>query len=152
ESLRDGIAGPLPEKAPEQLEMIIKSGKRLSDLVNDILNFSRLKNQKITLDLIPVRLRDVVNVVFSICQPLLKEKNIKLINQIPTDSPSVLADPNRLQQILYNLIGNAIKYTTRGEVKVNAIPKGEHMQIYVSDTGRGIAAKMLEKIFEPFQQ
>lgn len=152
ESLMDGVSGKVSRDMHRQLAMIVQSGKRLSNLVNDILDYSKLKNQTLSIHLKQVHLTGLVDAVFMICQPLLKNKPVRLINQIPLDFPVVLADPDRLQQIMYNLVGNAIKYTEHGEVVVSAEQKDGRALIKVADTGRGIANELQKIIFEPFKQ
>lgn len=151
ESLRDGAAGTVPKEVARQLEMIIISGKRLTHLVNDILDFSKLKHESISIDLKRVNLFWLVDIVFTVCHPLLKGKNVELINNVSKDD-FVVADPNRLQQIMYNLVGNAIEFTEYGEVTVTTEQEEEELRICVSDTGSGIAFEKQEGIFEPFKQ
>lgn len=152
ESLRDGVTGEVSQKMSEQLSMIITSGNRLTHLVNDILDFSKLKHNSLDVQVKPVDLSGIINVVFTTCQPLVRKKPVQLINHIPSDLPPVIADPNRLQQILYNIIGNAIKFTDYGEVALSALIKNEQIKISVTDTGRGITTKQQKIIFDPFQQ
>lgn len=152
ESLRDGVAGKISSEMNSQLEMIVMSGRRLSNLVDDILEFSKLKHNTLAITFKQVNLYDVVKVVFTICQPLIKEKPIRLVNEVSPNVPTVLADPDRLQQILYNLVGNAIKYTKIGEVRVSAEFENARVKVQVADTGRGIATDFQKIIFEPFQQ
>ena len=135
-----------------QLSIIITSGNRLTYLINDILDFSKLKHNSLDVHLKPVYLSGIVDVVFTICQPLVKNKSLRLINNIGDSLPSVVADQNRLQQILYNLIGNAIKYTDYGEVVISAEHMGELIKVSVSDTGKGISKEQQKTIFEPFKQ
>ncbi|NEP87067.1 MAG: response regulator [Okeania sp. SIO2C2] len=154
------------------LTMIVSSARRLSNLVNDILDFSKIKHHTLALDFKPVDVYGVVEAVVILNLLLSKKKNIKLINATPKDLPPVYADENRLQQILYNLIGNAIKFTESGQVKVSAelvdnhktnsdrkpctqdrdIDQSKQLIIVVSDTGIGIPADKLERIFESFEQ
>lgn len=152
ESLRDGVVGNVSTEMSEQLSMIITSGNRLTHLVNDILDFSKLKHNSLDVHVKPIHLSEIVNVVFTICQPLVRKKPVQLINQINASLPPVIADPNRLQQILYNIIGNAIKYTDDGEVIISAVVEDEFIKISITDTGKGILKEQLHMIFEPFQQ
>ena len=112
ESLIDGATGQLPESTISNLEIIASSGRRLSNLINDILDFSKLRHKNIELQIKPVGIREIVDIVVTLSQPLIGTKNLQLINSVTPDIPLVDADENRVQQILYNLIGNAIKFTT----------------------------------------
>ena len=151
ESLRDE-AGKTEEYRIRDLNLIAASGRRLANLINDILDFSRLRNRDLELDLNPVELKGLVEVVISFCTPLFVGKPLKLVNNIPDDLPPVRADENRLQQIFYNLVGNAIKFTDSGLVSINAELAGEWVTIGVKDTGPGIPYDQQKTIFRPFEQ
>ena len=152
ESLRDGAAGDVSEKMHLQLSMMIKSGRRLSHLVNEILDFSKLKYDSLQLQLAPVHINGVLDIVLTIAEPLTLNKSIKIVNEIDKLLPPIFADKNRLQQILYNLIDNAIKYTEKGTITISAVQKDDQLTIKVQDTGYGIPKENLDKIFKPFQQ
>ncbi|MBF0204092.1 MAG: response regulator, partial [Desulfamplus sp.] len=152
ESLIDGATGQLSTETNINLSMIVLSGKRLSNLINDILDFSKLKNKELTIKQRAVDIRQIVEVVITISKPLLSGKHLLLKNEIPYDTPFVLGDENRLQQILHNLIGNAIKFTEQGEVLVKATEKENMVVISVADTGLGIPKDKEEEIFKPFEQ
>ena len=123
ESMIDGAAGKPTPKMLTDLSLIIASGKRLATLVDSILDFSKLKAHDLTLSLKPLDLRSVVEVVVRLSEPLVSGKQIRLENQVPTDLLAVVADENRLQQILHNLVGNAIKFTESGSIAI-AAPAG----------------------------
>ncbi|OQW94140.1 MAG: hypothetical protein BWK79_07440, partial [Beggiatoa sp. IS2] len=123
DSLIDGAVGKLPRKAIEDLSMIVLSGRRLSNLVNDILDFSKLKHKNIELKIKPIEIKVVIDVVMTLSSPLVGKKDVQLINGIVEDPP-VNADEDRIQQILHNLIGNAIKFTEQGTIKVFSIIEG----------------------------
>ena len=175
ESLIDGATGQLPEPTIYNLEIIAFSGRRLSNLINDILDFSKLRHQNIELQIKPVDIREIVDIVVTLSQPLIGTKNLQLINSVTPDLPLVDADENRVQQVLYNLIGNAIKFTESGTVEISAnaislespeladkessvtsqlqsLILRSKLQITVSDTGIGIAEDKLERIFKSFEQ
>ncbi|MBD2039720.1 ATP-binding protein [Microcoleus sp. FACHB-672] len=162
ESLMDGATGELPITTKINLKLIVSSGRRLASLVNDILDFSKLRYKNVELQLKPIDLRSVVNVVLTLSQPLATQKNLQLINTIPEDFPSAEADENRLQQILHNLVGNAIKFTPSGIVEISAkviaddpelsTTKNEQIAITVTDTGIGIPEDKFDRIFESFEQ
>ncbi len=181
ESMLDGATGKLSELQQKNLLLIAQSGRRLAALVNDILDFSKLKHKTIELQLKPIGMREIVEVVLNLSQPLIKNKNLQLINAIPPDLTPAEADENRLQQILYNLVGNAIKFTEKGRVEISAAVVSSHSEeldigelnvespnrqlsnlqpsmfkeqlaITVSDTGIGIPEDKLDRIFESFEQ
>ena len=160
ESLIEGATGPLPEQVSANLAMIAKSGRRLYNLVSDILDFSKILHDNLSLQLNSVRLREVAEIVLVLCRPLVNNKDLQLVNATAVDLPSVRADEDRLQQILYNLVGNAIKFTEKGRVEVVAAldSRGElssspsHLIITVSDTGMGIPKDKRDRIFESFEQ
>jgi len=153
ESLIDGVAGQLNQRVNSNLVMIANSGKRLSSLVNDILDFSKLKHQDLGLQLKPLELHSIVDMVLTLSQPLVGQKKIEFVNAVDVDLPSVFADENRLQQILHNLIGNAIKFTEQGHITISAqVINEQQVQITVADEGIGIPANKLDSIFKSFEQ
>ena len=152
ESLIDGATGKLSEKTINNLAMVVSSGRRLANLVNDILDFSKLRHKNLELQLKPIGLREMVDIVLPLSQPLVLNKPIQLVNAIGTDLPPAQADENRLQQILYNIIGNAIKFTEEGSIKIAAQVVNSQLEITVTDTGIGISADKLETIFKSFEQ
>ena len=152
ESMLDGAAGKLSEAASRNLAMIVTSGQRLATLVNDILDFSKMKNHELVLRKQPVDLRVAVDVVMSLMTPLATAKSLQLVNEIDPAIPPVLADEDRLQQVLHNLIGNAIKFTDSGTVRVRAIDEHGRVRVQVTDTGPGIAPEHHQRIFESFEQ
>jgi two-component system sensor histidine kinase ChiS len=156
ESLLDGAAGHVSEPMRENLSLIVSSGRRLSRLVNDILDFSKLQKQDLELSLRAVDLRTAVEVVLMLCQPLVQNRPLVLKNEVPNDLPLALADEDRLQQILHNLIGNAIKFTPEGEIRVGAQRRSsngaEQLTVTVADSGIGIKEEMQPHIFGAFEQ
>lgn len=152
ESLYDGITGKLFDETKKQLSLVIFSGKRLLNLVNDLLDFSKLKHNDLKLDLKSVDFNVTVDIVLELQSIILKNKKIKIIKNIPADLPTVLADENRLQQILYNIIGNAVKFTDSGKIEINAIEFDGFIEAGIIDTGIGIPKEQLDKIFNAFEQ
>lgn len=152
QSLIDGICGPLAKEAQRNLAMIVASGNRLASLVDDILDFAKLKNKGLQLHQKPVDLWVVVDVVMALTQPLVGDKAIKLHNNVPPELPRVLADEDRLMQIFHNLLGNAVKFTDRGHITVNASASEGGVTVAIEDTGIGIEKDHLGSIFESFQQ
>lgn len=152
ESLIDGAAGEVSEEVRNNLSMIVASGHRLGHLVNDILDFSKLRHKSLELNRQPVDLRALVDVVLTLSRPLVGAKELRLENMVTADLPRVDADENRLQQILLNLVGNAIKFTEEGTVEVAAREEGERLVVQVVDTGIGIPASAQARVFDAFEQ
>lgn len=151
ESLLRGVEGPVTDKQAQNLSIVIGSGKRLTQLVNELLDYSKMKHGDITLYKSSLNLKAYVDSVFRIHRFLLGGKTTTLANSVQGHW-RVYADGNRLMQILHNLIGNAIKFTEQGVVKVSAEAIGDWLEIRVSDTGIGIAGHLHERIFMDFEQ
>jgi len=153
ESLIEGAAGKLPEGAIENLKIISSSGRRLASLVNEILDFSKLRQNQMILKYKAVNLYKIVQNIFDLSLFSLKSKPIKLINNIDEYMPYIYADENRLIQIFHNIIGNAIKFTYKGSIRVEAeLLSDTHVIIKIIDTGIGIAHDVQQKIFKSFVQ
>ena len=150
ELLQDGIESK-PEKE-EALKSIRASGTTLLQLVNDVLDLAKMDSEKMTFHPEPVRLTDLTDEVFASFRMAANAKGIELRNKT-AGLPLVLLDEHRFRQILFNLVGNAVKFTKKGSVTVAASYDDEkNLEVSVSDTGCGIAADMLERILDPFVQ
>ncbi|TAL36796.1 MAG: response regulator [Spirochaetes bacterium] len=154
ESLADGVAGSVSPGMRKNLDLVIASGRRLSNLVNDILDFSRLKHHDIRLSLAPVNVHSVAQAVLDVTRYLAGGKDIALVNAVDPGLPPAAADEARLEQVFHNLVGNSLKFTARGRIEVDArlLPGKGTLEIRVTDTGEGIAADRLARVFEPFEQ
>ncbi|MFC5405341.1 ATP-binding protein [Cohnella soli] len=134
------------------LGSVLSVARRLAALIDDILDFSRLRNRDIILHLRNVDVRGVMAANLEVFRHYIGTKPIRLEFRWPDELPYARADENRLLQILYNLIGNAIKYTERGEIIVSAQRDGDMLLMHVSDTGIGIPEEKRELIFQSFEQ
>lgn len=152
ESLLEGITGKLPIGTRQNLSLISASAKRLSSLVNDILDFSKLSIRHLQLQRGAVDLRSLCDVVLTLSAPLVGSKQLELRNEVDPDLQAVDADEARLQQILLNLVGNAIKFTESGKVEVSVFVEGERAEVKVIDTGIGVPEDQRESIFQAFEQ
>lgn len=152
ESLIDGVTGTLPSKTIENLKLVVSSGKRLSSLINDILDYSKLKNNDIIIKNQEVDFKQLVSVVTTIIKSTNSANKLLFIDEIPNNLPLVQGDEDRLQQIMYNILGNSVKFTKEGYIKITAEEKSAFIQICVEDTGIGIPNDKLEDIFKPFEQ
>ena len=134
-------------------ETIRSSAQALLTIINDILDLSRLEAGRMTVDAAPVPLEPCLRDVVTILSPLARDKGLKLMLDIDASLPAAgLTDGGRLRQVLMNLVGNAVKFTTTGAVKVIARPDSAGLAIDVQDSGIGISADRLADIFEAFQQ
>jgi signal transduction histidine kinase/CheY-like chemotaxis protein len=135
----------------EALKSIRSSGTTLLQLVNDVLDLAKMDAGKMTLRPEPVLLNQLTDEVFSSFSRTAGEKGIKLVN-LTKSVPTVMIDGHRFRQILFNLIGNAVKFTSEGSVTVAASYAGGTLDVSVSDTGCGIASDMLTHVLNPFVQ
>ncbi len=152
QSILDGAAGPLTEDQRRNLAMIVASGRRLGNLVNDLLDFSKLRHEKIELDCRPTDLCALADLVLTVSRALVGKRPLRLFNRISPQVPLVEADEDRVQQILFNLVGNAVKFTPAGAVEVSAQAVDEWLEVTVADTGPGISRERFASIFESFSQ
>ncbi len=135
-----------------QIELIEATSRRLSNLVNDILDFSSIKHGKLKLNLQSIDLGQLTENVLQTLRPLIKGKQLTLYNELNNERIMVVADEYRLQQILFNLVGNAIKYTEQGHITVSAHVNGDTVTLDIEDTGAGIPQDKVAVLFHPFEQ
>jgi signal transduction histidine kinase/DNA-binding response OmpR family regulator len=152
-----GIDGPVTEMQQQDLTAIYNSGQHLLGLINDILDLARIEAGKMELNFEEVHLSEMVHSVFSTAKGLVKEKPIKLLEQVPADMPTVRGDTMRVRQVLLNLISNASKFTDEGsitvETRVQRAADGKlEALVNVTDTGPGISLEGQEKLFKAFSQ
>lgn len=136
----------------KDIELIVESGRKLSNLVNDVMDLSRLQHHDLKLSKAPLDLFDQVEMVLNLSRPLTDGKSIELINNIGENLPPLYADETRFIQIMHNLIGNAIKFTDEGFVQVDAFIENGMFTISVEDSGQGVKDEDKEKIFESYTQ
>ncbi|MGL1862756.1 MAG: ATP-binding protein [Pseudodesulfovibrio sp.] len=152
ESLMLEASGPISDPVRHTLGMIAQSGRRLSTLINDLLDLSKLKHGDLLITKAPVNLRVIGDVVIALSQSLIEGKAVRLENNIPFDLPLAMADENRLYQIFHNLVGNATKFTREGTITLSARKVGDLLEVDVTDTGVGIPEESLDSIFISFEQ
>ncbi|ADO54455.1 ATP-binding protein [Paenibacillus polymyxa] len=152
QSMLDRYGAQFNEPQKHNLALIVNVGRRLSYLINDILDFSNLKNGRLALNRRPVNVQTAVNSVLEVLGHNVGKKKLQFVKEWPNSLPKVDADEDRLNQILYNLLGNAMKFTEEGEIVISAKVRNREMEISVKDTGPGIAPDHLSHIFEPFNR
>ncbi len=145
---------PLTDRQKEQLGIAHRSGKALLDLLNDILDISKFESGNVNLESIPFSFRDQVEDTLKLLAPGAHGKHIALYNDIdPAYPDQVLGDPTRVRQVISNLVGNAIKFTDQGHVRVRLhYSRSGETCLEIEDTGIGIPQNKLESIFSPFSQ
>jgi two-component system sensor histidine kinase ChiS len=152
ELLRDGGAGPLTAEQRRYLEIITRNGHTLLRLIDDILDLSRIESGYVELDTEDVDLTLHIAAVVEALSPLAMEKDLDVTIKLPHDLPRARCDVDRVRQILTNLVGNAIKFTDSGTVRVTAQSTPSAVAIFVTDTGIGIPENQLARIFDEFMQ
>jgi signal transduction histidine kinase/DNA-binding response OmpR family regulator len=136
-----------------QIDVIARSVRRMNELIQDLLDLRRIESGRLAVDPRPESLPGIVRDALEILRPLASARHIALESDIPPDLPAVLADPARVQQLISNLIGNAIKFTPEaGRISVSAELDGREVRVAISDTGPGIATENLPHIFGHYWQ
>jgi PAS domain S-box-containing protein len=149
--LRTGILGP--ERYEKGIETIERNATSLTQMVEDVLDISRIVSGKLRLRVQPVELPEIVRNAIDAVTPAADAKGVRIEAILDPQAAPVSGDPERLQQILWNLLSNAVKFTERsGRIQVRLQRVNSHVEISVSDTGIGIAPEFLPHVFERFRQ
>jgi len=152
ESLSAGAAGDLTAPQQTQLKMVASSANRLSLLVDDLLDFHKIRHKQLRVNPASINCHSAINYIVDLSEHLIVNKPISIVQKIPDDLPNIIADPVRFEQVLFNLVGNSIKYTKQGEIEISASVIDAQVCFKVKDTGIGVASKDLDNIFKPFEQ
>jgi PAS domain S-box-containing protein len=146
---------PLDDEQRESVEQILKAGRHLLELINEVLDIARIEAGTMTMSVEPVHLGSVIAEALSLISPLADDAGVKLVADPSHCSElHVLADQQRLKQVLINLLSNAVKYNRRGgeiAIACKALA-GERVEVAVADTGSGMTPEQLERLFEPFER
>ena len=144
----------LPADQEESVTHILKAGRHLLGLINEVLDISRIEAGRLQLSLEPVPVGDTLRGAVDLVRPLAAQRDIELVAEVADDHRHVLADRQRLQQVLLNLLSNAVKYNrTRGAVAVSCEERsGGRLRMLVTDTGHGISPDKIERLFTPFDR
>jgi signal transduction histidine kinase len=149
--LGQGMAGPLNEEQAREIEMIRRSGDHLLALVNDILDLERIEEGGPEAVLTEFAVRDLLRDIVATVRPLASGKGVRLTIACPAKA-RVTSDRGKLQQVLLNLVGNAVKFTDEGEVTLTCRIAGDSVFLAVRDTGMGIPPEELYMVMEDFHQ
>src|SRR3989339_968296 len=153
EVLKDEVAGTLSAEQKECLDDIHGSGQHLLNMINSILDLSKIEAGKLELHYEAFPVQEAINEVLNTITGFSNKKGIPIQTHIQKDMPPLTADKVKFKQIMFNLLSNAVKFTfENGRVTINASLMNQHVQIAVSDTGIGIKSEDMDKIFEAFHQ
>jgi signal transduction histidine kinase len=152
ELMQEGFYGELPDKSMASLTRIRSNGKHLLGLINTVLDIAKIEAGQFSLSLAEYALDSVVETVRVATESLSETKKLSLKTDVGKRLPVGLGDEQRLTQVLLNLVGNAIKFTDTGEVRITATAVNGHFSVAVTDTGSGIPPEELKRVFEPFHQ
>ena len=152
--LEQGLAGPLNEEQAKQIGMVRGSARHLLDLINDVLDISKIEAGELRVSEEGFDLREALTRVATTVRPLAEKKGLTLSTEIPPEIGEMVSDRRRVEQILLNLLGNAVKFTDSGAVALSALldDGGGTVRLTVRDTGIGIKPEDLENLFQPFRQ
>lgn len=142
----------LQKRSVKELETVLSVGQRLTLLLNDLIDVMSLREGNPRLQKKAIFIQPIVTGVIDMLQFNVEVKSIKIENQVPKDFPPVIADENRLIQIMFNLLHNAVKYTNEGVISIQAFEKDGKALIVIADTGIGMDEAMLKRIFMPHKQ
>ncbi|MBD2204702.1 PAS domain S-box protein [Calothrix sp. FACHB-1219] len=150
--LQQEMVGPLNDKQKEYISCVYSSGEHLLALINDILDLSKVEAGKEELFLLPLRVIDICNSVISTVGDQALDKGLQITSHIAPQADICVADERRIKQMLLNLLTNAIKFTSKGEVALEVKKVSNGITFTVADTGIGIDANQFHFLFEPFKQ
>ncbi len=142
----------LQERSVKELEVVLSVGRRMSLILNDLLYAMSLQENAPRLQYSSFSIHSVATGVLDMLQSMREGTSVKLVNDIPDDFPRVYADENRVVQIVFNLLHNAVKFTYEGEVAIRARVERGKVLVSVSDTGIGMDEEAMKRIFEPYEQ
>jgi signal transduction histidine kinase len=152
ELILDKIYGDVPETIQEVLERVEKNGRHLLGLINDVLDLSKIEAGQLALSLDDYSMKEVVHTVVTSVESLAAEKNLELKVSVSPEVAHGKGDQQRISQVFLNLVGNAIKFTEAGEVRIEATASNDTFVLSVSDTGPGLSEADQQRVFEEFHQ
>lgn len=144
--------GQIPDLQKENLQKVLISGEHLLGLINSLLDLAKIEAGRMEVFSESFRLDEVIQMVASTVEPLLKDGRVRLVREIAPDIPPLNTDRQKLKQIVLNLLSNAAKFTEQGEIKITAWRENSSVKLTVADTGIGMEKEALKIIFEEFRQ
>jgi len=148
--LRRGTEGQITSLQRENLEDLLRNAERLLGLIDSLLDMAKIEAGKMEVEIEPVRVDELLKRAAATIEPMLNKDKIRLICDAPANLEPVYTDAEKLRQIILNLLGNAVKFTERGEIKISAVQENGNLKLAVGDTGIGIEPGDFDRIFEEF--
>jgi signal transduction histidine kinase/DNA-binding LytR/AlgR family response regulator len=163
ESMMENSSDGLPVKTFENISLIATNGHRLANMINDLLDMAKIQDEGLSLNIRSMDIHSVAESVIQLSRPMIGNKPVEIYNNISRDMPDISADEDRIKQVLFNLVSNAIKFTHRGSIELSSriingresgfVTTGESVvEVSVSDTGIGITDMDRNIIFDPYRQ
>jgi len=147
-----GIPGEINKEQRKQLSMVYSAARHLLSLINDILDLSRIESGKMEVSMERFKIQGVVSEVAESMSPMISQKDLRLITEIPDETLEIYSDRKKVLQILLNLTNNAVKFTEIGEVRIECKIEDDNLEVSVSDTGIGIKKENIDMLFDAFRQ
>ena len=145
----DAVLSP---RMRDALRVVHRNSQHLSDMVNDVLDLSRIETDHVVLRRERIPIQAIIHVAVEAVRPLIENKRLEMRLDIPENIPDVYCDRTRIEQVVLNLLSNAVRYTDQGFIAIEARQQTNHLCVRVTDTGQGISPQDRERIFEPFAQ
>lgn len=152
DNLADGLHGPLTSDQAEPVAMCRREAKRLTRLVSDLLDLTRIEAGRLPMAREAVVAQDVLASAAQMFTGLLKERHLSFAMDLPQEPVRLIGDRDRLEQVFVNLLANAAKFTEQGGIEARLISDGQSAQVEIADTGPGIAEEDRERIFDKFER
>jgi len=142
------------EKQQEYIRIIEKSGTRMLNIINDIINISKVESGQMEVSISETNVNEQIEYIYTFFKPEVEQKGIQILfkNNLPAKEAIIKTDREKVYAILINLVKNAVKYTSEGTIEFGYIKKGKYIEYYVKDTGYGICKEQLGIIFQRFRQ
>jgi len=147
-----GYVGPLNDEQAKQLGMVRNSANHLLSLINDVLDISKIEAGQLKISVESFNLRDLIDQAVQSSRPALEKKGLTYSTNIPENIDVVQSDKRRVEQILLNLISNAVKFTEQGGIRIDCSCTDGSVQVSVTDSGIGMKEEDMNKLFQAFQQ
>lgn len=146
------MPGPLNDEQKKMLSIVQNSARHLLSLINDVLDISKIEAGELELHMKEIELVPIIEDVFALINPQAEEKGLELNLRVSDHPRFIIVDERRFEQVLINLMGNAVKFTFQGKITLSYYAENNFLILRIEDTGIGIPNEMLSKLFQPFMQ